>query len=228
MEAVKFIDTNRERFGVEPICRVLQFAPATYYAATGRPPSVRALHDGVLKEQIIRVFDDNHRVYGADKLWAQLRRDGWKVARCTVKRLMRELGLRGVARGTTRIRTTMPCPVDARPDDLVERNFTANAPNRLWVADLTYVKTHSGWVYVAFILDFYSRYVVGWQAARSLRTDLALDALEMAIWSRGNRRLDGLVHHGDRGVQYTAIRYTERLSIAGAVRSVGSKGDSCA
>ncbi len=225
MEAVKFIDANRERFGVEPICRVLQVAPATYYAATGRPPSARALHDEALKEQILRVFEDNHQVYGADKLWAQLRREGWNVARCTVERLMRELGLRGVGRGRARIRTTVPCLAEERPSDLVERNFKASAPNRLWVADLTYVRTYSGWVYVAFILDVYSRYVVGWQASRSLRTDLALDALEMAIWGRGSR-LDGLVHHSDRGVQYTDIRYTKRLSLAGAVRSVGSRGDS--
>jgi putative transposase len=148
------------------------------------------------------------------------------VARCTVERLMRGLGIRGVVRGKTRVRTTVPDEASARPLDLVARQFRAPAPNRLWVADLTYVKTHSGWVYVAFVVDACSRFVVGWQASRSLRTDLALDALEMALWARRALSLNGLIHHSDRGSQYLAIRYTERLAEAGAVPSVGSRGDS--
>ena len=196
----KYIDAQRERFGIEPICKVLQFAPATYYAATRRPPSARRLRDEDLKGDITRVWNEHRRVYGADKAWAQLRREGVQVARCTVERLMRELGIRGVVRGKT-VRTTLPDISAPRPADLVDRRFRAEAPNRLWVADLTYVKTHSGWVYVAFVIDVFSRYVVGWQASRSLRTDLALDALEMAIWARRGERLDGLIHHSDRGSQ---------------------------
>ena len=222
---MKFIEEHRERWGVEPICRVLQFAPATYYAARTRPASARELWDRELKPEIQRIWNENFRVYGADKVWAQLRREGYRVARCTVERLMRDLGLRGVVRGKTP-RTTLVEDGATRPVDLVDRNFVAPAPNRLWVADLTYVKTHSGWVYVAFIVDVFSRYVVGWQASRSLRTELALDALEMAIWARRGEQLQGLVHHSDRGVQYLAVRYTERLALAGAVASVGSRGDS--
>jgi putative transposase len=174
--------------------------------------------------EIARVWRSNmHGVYGVDKVWAQLNREGIRVARCTVGRLMRQHGMRGVTRGKTP-RTTWPDHSAARPDDLVRREFTAPAPNVLWVADLTYVKTFSGWVYVAFIIDVYSRRVVGWQASRSLRTDLALDALEMAVHQR--RPGAGLVHHNDRGVQYMSIRYTERLAAAGGVASVGSKGDS--
>lgn len=222
---MKFIEEHRERWGVEPICRVLQFAPATYYAARTRPASARELWDRELKPEIQRIWNENFRVYGADKVWAQLRREGYRVARCTVERLMRDLGLRGVVRGKTP-RTTLVEDGATRPVDLVDRNFVAPAPNRLWVADLTYVKTHSGWVYVAFIVDVFSRYVVGWQASRSLRAELALDALEMAIWARRGEQLQGLVHHSDRGVQYLAVRYTERLALAGAVASVGSRGDS--
>jgi putative transposase len=220
-----YIDAQRDRYGVEPICQVLEFAPATYYAAKGRPASTRSLRDEELKGQITRIWNEHRRVYGADKVWAQLRREGVQVARCTVERLMRDLGIRGVVRGKT-VRTTFPDEAATRPADLVDRQFRAAAPNRLWVADLTYVKTHAGWVYVAFIVDVYSRYVVGWQASRSLRTDLALDALEMAIWARPGEHLGGLVHHSDRGVQYLAIRYTERVAEAGAVTSVGSRGDS--
>jgi putative transposase len=223
---VSFIEANKARWGVEPICRVLQVAPATYYAAVSRPPSARAVRDGTLKETSTRVWQEHQGVYGADKVWAQLRREGVSVARCTVERLMRGLGLRGVVRGKTSVRTTMGDETAVRPADLVQRQFRAAAPNRLWVADLTYVKTHSGWVYVAFVIDVFSRYVVGWQASRSLRTDLALDALEMALWGRRGQHLAGLVHHSDRGVQYVAIRYTERLAEAGAVASVGSRGDS--
>jgi putative transposase len=221
----RFVDAHRDRFGVEPICRTLQFAPATYYANKGRVPSPRAMRDDELKGEITRVWTENRRVYGADKVWRQLHRQGVAVARCTVERLMRGLGIRGVVRGKT-VRTTWPAAASERPADLVERDFRAPAPNRLWVADLTYVKTHSGWVYVAFIIDVFSRYVVGWQASNSLRTDLALDALEMAIWLRRGSDLAGLVHHSDRGVQYLSIRYTERLAEAGVVTSVGSRGDS--
>jgi putative transposase len=222
-----YIDEHRDRFGVEPICSVLQFAPRTYYAIKARPPSARALRDAELRPRIVRVHRDNFSVYGVDKVWAQLNREGTRVARCTVARLMRELGLRGVIRGKPKF-TTVPGDATDRPRDLVDRSFVAGAPNRLWVADLTYVRTWTGFVYVAFITDVYSRMIVGWQASRSLRSDLALDALEQAIWARSGRgqRLDELVHHSDRGVQYLAIRYTERLAETGAVNSVGSKGDS--
>jgi putative transposase len=223
---VSFIQAHRAHWGVEPICRVLQIAPSSYYAAVSRAPSARQQRDTQLKGAIRRVWDEHHQVYGADKVWAQLKREGARVARCTVERLMRELGLRGVVRGRAFVRTTVGDEASDRPADLVARQFRAPAPNRLWVADLTYVKTHRGWVYVAFIIDVFSRFIVGWQASRSLRTDLALDALEMALWRRRARRLDGLVHHSDRGVQYLAVRYTDRLAEAGVVASVGSKGDS--
>jgi putative transposase len=224
---IAYIDQHRGRFGVEPICSVLQFAPRTYYAAKARPVSARALRDAELRPQIARVHRDNFGVYGVDKVWAQLNREGTRVARCTVARLMRQLGLRGVVRGKPRFTTTPGAEAD-RPRDLVDRRFSAGAPNLLWVADLTYVRTWTGFVYVALITDAYSRMIVGWQASRSLRSDLALDALEQAIWARSSRgqRLDELVHHSDRGVQYLAIRYTERLAETGAVNSVGSKGDS--
>src|SRR5215212_393462 len=163
---------------------MLQVAPSSYYAATTRPLPARKRRDGALQVAIRRVWDEHRQVYGADKVWAQLKREGTAVARCTVERLMRELGLRGVVRGKPSVRTTLPDDASDRPQDLVARQFRAPAPNRLWVADLTYVKTHSGWVYVAFVVDVYSRFVVGWQASRSLRTDLALDALEMALWVR--------------------------------------------
>jgi putative transposase len=224
---VTFIDEGKKRWGVEPICRVLQFAPTTYYAATTRPPSARQIRDDTLKEAIKRIWTEQLGVYGADKVWAQLKREGLRVARCTVERLMRILGLRGVVRGKKSVRTTIGDEAAARPADLVKRQFRAVARNSLWVADLTYVKTHSGWVYVAFIIDVFSRYVVGWQASRSLHADLALDALEMAYWRRGGpSQLTGLIHHSDRGVQYLSIRYTERLAEAGVVASVGSRGDS--
>jgi putative transposase len=223
---VRFITEHKGRWGVEPICRELQVAPSSYYAALGRPVSARWRRDETLKSAIRRVWDEQRQVYGADKVWAQLKREGIPVARCTVERLMRHLGLRGVVRGKTSIRTTIGDEASDRPLDLVARQFRAPAPNRLWVADLTYAKTHSGWVYVAFVVDVCSRFVVGWQASRSLRTDLALDALEMALWSRRTQELAGLIHHSDRGVQYLAIRYTERLAEAGVVPSVGSRGDS--
>jgi putative transposase len=224
---IAYIDKHRDEYGVEPICSVLQFAPRTYYAAKARPRSARAVRDEKLKPEIVRVHRDNFGVYGIDKVWAQLNREGVKVARCTVARLMQDLGLRGVVRGKPKF-TTLPGDEADRPRDLVDRRFSAGAPNRLWVADLTYVRTWTGFVYVAFITDVYSRMIVAWQASRSLRSDLALDALEQAIWARSERghRLDELVHHSDRGVQYLSIRYTERLAETGAVNSVGSKGDS--
>jgi putative transposase len=221
----RFIDTHREEFGVEPICTILQVAPSTYYAATRRPPSARALGDAQLKVEIRRVWDANYQVYGARKIWRQLGREGIAVGRDRVARLMGELGIRGVVRGTPR-RTTTPDPSDQRPTDLVNRQFTAPAPNRLWVADLTYVATRAGFCYTAFIIDAYSRAIVGWRVARTLRASLALDALEMAIWARQAAGLDELVHHSDRGVQYLSVRYTQRLADQGAVGSVGSKGDS--
>jgi putative transposase len=221
----RYIDEHRDRFGVEPICTMLQVAPSTYYAAKRRPPSARALGDAALKPELSRVHEDNFGVYGARKLWRQLLREGIRVGRDRVARLMRELGIAGVVRGKPK-RTTIPAAVAERPGDLVERRFRAVAPNRLWVADLTYVRTWSGFCYIAFIIDVYSRRIVGWRVSTSLRTDLALDALEMAIWARRDEDLDGLVHHSDRGVQYLAVRYTERLAKAGAVASVGSKGDS--
>ena len=192
---MSFIEAHRGRWGVEPICRVLQIAPSSYYAAVRRPVSARQQRDQVLKVAIRRVWDAHRQVYGADKVWAQLNREGVSVARCTVERLMRELGVRGVVRGRRSVRTTLPDVASDRPADLVARQFRAVGPNRLWVADLTYVKTHSGWVYVAFIVDVFSRFVVGWQASRSLRTDLALDALEMALWARRAGRSHGLIHH---------------------------------
>jgi putative transposase len=224
---IAYIDAHRGRFGVEPICRALQFAPRTYYAAKARPPSARAVRDEELKTQIARVHTENFGVYGAAKVWAQLNREGTRVARCTVERLMADLGLRGAVRGKP-ARTTIADDAADRPRDLVDRQFTAPAPNRLWVADLTYVRTWSGFVYVAFVTDVFSRRVVGWQASRSLKTDLAFDALEQAIWSRqrDGADLDGLIHHSDRGVQYLSIRYTERLAADGVVNSVGSRGDS--
>jgi putative transposase len=223
-----FIDAYRDRFGVEPICKTLQLAPSTYWSAKRRPRSARSIRDKALKTEIRRVHRENFGVYGAPKIWAQLNREGIRGARCTVERLMGDLGLQGAVRGKTK-RTTIPADdAGSRPTDLVDRRFTAAAPNRLWVADLTYVRTWSGFVYVAFITDVFSRRIVGWQASRSLRTDLALHALEQAIWERNRAGvdLDGLVHHSDRGVQYLSIRYTERLAANRAVSSVGSRGDS--
>jgi len=219
----RYIDEHRDTFGVEPICQTLAVAPSTYYAAKTRPPSKRSLEDEKLKPEIERVHERNFEVYGVRKVWRQLRREDVEVGRDRVGRLMAELGLCGVTR-TKKVRTTNPAPESERPADLVDRVFTATAPDRLWVADLTYVWTRGGFCYTAFIIDAFSRRIVGWRVSSSLRTDLALDALEMAIWSRGP--LDGLIHHSDRGVQYLAIRYTERLGDAGVTGSVGSKGDS--
>ena len=222
---ITFIDDNRHRWGVEPICRVLPIAPSTYYAFKKRPPSDRTLRDEYLKTEIERVYEANFKVYGARKIHRQ-NRDGIVVARCTVQRLMRELGIQGARRGR-KVFTTIPADDGTeRPADLVNRDFNAPAPNRLWLCDITYVKTHSGMVYVAFVIDCFARMIVGWQASRSLRTDLCLDALEQAVWARRDERLDELVHHSDRGSQYLSIRYTERLAETGGVQSVGSKGDS--
>ena len=221
---ITYIDEFKHRYGVEPICRVLPIAPSTYYAATRRPASARAVREAKLKAEIARVHAEHFGVYGARKLWRQLHREGISVARCTVERLMGELGLEGVRRGKAH-KTTTADAAAVRPADLVERDFSVARPNQLWVADLTYVATWAGFVYVALVIDAFSRFIVGWQASRSLRTDLALDALEMATWRRQGR-LDGLVHHSDRGSQYLSIRYPERLAEAGAVTSVGSRGDS--
>ena len=229
--------------GVEPICQVLteagaKIAPSTYYSARSRPPSPRAVREEELRVEIARVHRDNYGVYGVRKVHAQLVREGIAghachptgsglIARCTTRRLMRELGLRGLIRSKSP-RTTQPSDgPDLRPD-LVKRQFRADAPNQLWVADITYVRTFAGWVYVSFVLDVFSRRIVGWQVSTSLRTDLALDALEMGLWTRARDGHDTsqLVHHSDRGTQYVAIRYTERLAEAGAVASVGSRGDS--
>jgi len=222
---IRYIDAHRDTFGVEPICQVLAVAPSTYYAARSRPPSRRSIDDAVLKLEIARVHAANFAVYGVRKAWRQLLREGIAVGRDRVARLMDELGLSGATR-IKRVRTTKPAVVDQRPADLVERVFSATAPDHLWVADLTYVWTRAGFCYAAFVIDAFSRRIVGWRVSSSLRTDLALDALEMAIWSRGDRALTGLIHHSDRGSQYLAIRYTERLEDAGVVNSVGSKGDS--
>lgn len=229
---VEFVESQREVHGVQPVLQVLrgtpaEIAPSTYYAARTRPESARTVRDRKLTAVIERVHADNYDAYGARKMWHELHRQGVQVARCTVERLMRVAGLRGLVRDKSP-RTTRPAPETGRPRDLVERDFTATGPNRLWVADITYVRTASGWVYTAFVLDVFSRMIVGWQVATSLYTDLALDALQMAIWRRqaGGHDLSGLVHHSDRGVQYRAIRYAQRLADAEAVASVGSKGDS--
>ncbi len=202
---ITFIDENKEEYGVEPICDVIEIAPATYYERKHqeREPdrrSKRAKRDEVLRPEIQRVFDENYGVYGVRKVWIQLNREHIPVAKCTVRRLMRQMGLRGATRGKAFTVTTIPDDLLARPKDLVERDFTADAPNRLWIADITYVPTRAGFVYVAFITDVYSRRIVGWRASRSLETDLALDALEQAIWDRLDGGTTDLIHHSDRGV----------------------------
>ena len=220
---IAYVDAHRERFGVEPICEVLEIAPSTYYSAKSRPPCRRRLRDQQLKADIRRVFEANYSVYGARKVWRQLNREGVVVARCTVERLMAGMGLEGRVRGKKR-RTTIPADVSPRPSDLVERAFAATRPNALWVADITYVATWSGFAYSAFVIDVFSRRIVGWRVDRTLRASLALDALEMAIWARREPRRAGPRQRPRR--QYLAIVYTERLAEAGAVTSVGSKGDS--
>ncbi|HZW45849.1 MAG TPA: IS3 family transposase [Dermatophilaceae bacterium] len=234
---IDYVERYKDLFGVEPICTTLSsadvpIAPSTFYAARKRPPSARAVRDAELKPVIARVHEENYGVYGIRKMHAQLNREEvlagcQAVARCTTQRLMKDLGLRGISRAKGP-RTTVPGTAPDTREDLVGRAFTAEHPDRLWVADITYVRTFAGWVYCAFVLDVFSRRVVGWQTSNSLRTDLALDALNMGLWTRAHDGHDttDLVHHSDRGVQYVAIRYTERLAEAGAVASVGSKGDS--
>ena len=207
---------------------MLPIAPSTYYQHKlyeARPElrCARAKRDDELKPEIRRVWDENHQVYGARKVWLQMNREDYDVARCTVERLMRVLGLEGATRGK-KFKTTIPGDVADRPADLVQRDFTATHPNQLWVADLTYVATWRGFVYIAFIIDVFSRMIVGWRASTSLRSDLALDALEQALHARP--QIDELIHHSDQGVQYLSIRYTERLAEAGIELSVGSVGDS--
>ena len=225
-----FIDAEREAYGVEPICGVLPIAPSTYYeikareADSSRLPA-RAGRDAQLREQIRRVWEENFRVYGVRKVWRQLRREGLAVARCTVARLMRELGLRGVVRGRS-VKTTTPVAKLVSPADRVNRVFRVTRPNALWVADITHVATWTGFVYAAFVIDAFARRIVGWRVSNSLRADLALDALEQALYERSVSPRDGLIHHGDRGSQYLSIRYTDRLAEAGIEQSVGSVGSS--
>jgi putative transposase len=221
---IRYIDEHRCSYGVEPICRTLAVAPSSYYAAKARPASARSVNDAALADLIGRVHRANFGVYGIRKVWHALRRLKVDAGRDHVARVMRSMGLQGATRAK-RVRTTRPAVLEVRPADLVNRTFAAPAPNRLWVADLTYVWTRAGFCYAAFIVDAFSRRIVGWRVATTLRAELALDALEMAIWARGDP-LPELVHHSDRGVQYLSIRYTERLAKAEAVSSVGSRGDS--
>ena len=227
---VAYIDAHKDRFGVEPICAVLPIAPSTYYQSKTRHRdpdrrSARAKRDDGLKHEIQRVWDDNFRVYGVRKVWRQLKREGFDVARCTVARLMRDLGLRGVVRGR-KVKTTVADELLDRPPDRVNRQFNVVRPNALWVADLTCVATWRGFVYVAFVIDAFALRIVGWRVSGSLRTGLALDALEQALYDRQKSDTEELVHHSDRGVQYLSIRYAERLQEAGIEPSVGSVGDS--
>ena len=227
---VRYVDDHQDRFGVEPICAVLPIAPSTYYAhrARSRDPSLRgprAIRDEALCRQIKRVFEENFGVYGARKVWKQLNREGHTVARCTVERLMRKMNLRGAVRGR-RVRTTRAATKRDDVRDRVHRMFTVSRPNALWVADLTYVASWRGLVYVAFVIDAFARRIVGWRVSNSLRSDLALEALEQALYDRDVDPDQGLIHHSDRGVQYLSIKYTERLAEAGIEPSVGSVGDS--
>jgi putative transposase len=224
---VAFIDRHRATLGVESICRTLQFAPSAYYerkrqSAQPRLRSQRQKADETLRTAIRRVWEDNFQVYGARKVWRQLRREGFDVARCSIERLMREMGLQGVIRGRAK-RTTIPADKDPRPLDLVQRRFRADRPNQLWVADFTYVATWTGFVYVAFVIDVFSRMIVGWRVSSAMSAELTLDALEQALWAR---KVKGdLIHHSDRGSQYLSIRYAERLAEVGIEASVGSVGD---
>jgi transposase InsO family protein len=227
---IAFIDDHRAAHGVEPICKVLSIAPSTYHAhvAKRRDPaklSARARQDVILKIEVRRVFDENFRVYGVRKVWRQLKREGFDIARCTVSRLMRTMGLQGVIRGKP-VKTTIrdkaaPCPLDH-----VNRQFKASKPNVLWLSDFTYVATWTGFIYVAFVIDAYARRIVGWRASRSAHASFVLDALEQALHDRRPIHRGGLVHHSDRGAQYLSIKYTERLAEAGIEPSVGSVGDS--
>jgi putative transposase len=226
---VEFIDEHRGQYGVEPICAMLPIAPATYHVHEARRKDperrpARAKRDDELRVQIRRAWKDSFGgVYGAEKVWRQLVKEGTVVARCTVERLMRQMGLRGAVRGRAFTRTTVADDAAARPLDLVKREFRASRPNQLWVADITYVATWAGFVYVAFVIDVFSRFIVGWRVSNSLRTNLALDALEQALHARPHN--DALIHHSDHGVQYLSICYTDRLAEAGIACSVGSVGD---
>ena len=227
---VRFIDDHRATYGVEPICAVLPIAPSTYFRchAQREDPthrSARARRDDELRIQIQRVYDANFQVYGPRKVWRELRRGGVDVARCTVERLMRAMGVAGVVRGRAWVTTTQSQPALDRPRDLVDRQFQATRPNQLWVSDFTYVATWAGFVYVAFVIDVFARRIVGWRVSSSLRTDFVLDALEQAIYARGGARPAGLVHHSDQGTQYLSMRYTDRLAEAGIAPSVGSRGN---
>jgi transposase InsO family protein len=228
---VAFIDQHRESYGVEPICAVLPIAPSTYHLRKAQQQeaahrSTRARRDEALRAAIQRVWDEHKQVYGPRKVWKQLRREGHRVARCTVERLMRAMGLRGASRGRAWVVTTRAGAAAARPADLVDRQFTATRPNQLWVADFTYVATWRGFVYVAFVIDVFARRIVGWRVSASLATDFVRDALEHAIYNRCGEGVHALVHHSDRGTPYVSMRYTERLGDAGIAPSVGSRGDS--
>jgi len=225
---VLFIDQHRKTYGVEPMCAVLPIAPSTYYRCKDlqvNPDkrSKRVKREEQLRVEIKRVWQENHGVYGARKVWKQLKREWIMTGRGVVERLMKQLGISGVSRGR-RCRTTIASELSDKPLDLVNRQFTASRPNQLWVADITYVATWSGFVYVAFVTDVYSRFIVGWRVLKSMKTDLVMDALEQALWARGKPK--GVIHHSDRGSQYLSIRYTERLSESGFNASVGSVGDS--
>ena len=223
-----FVDRNKAEYGVESVCRQIQVAPSSYYEHKRRERDPDRLPDRIKRDmklelEIQRVWESNFRVYGVRKVWRQLIREGTRAARCTVERLMKKLGIQGIKRGKKGW-TTISDDSLYRPADKVNRQFTATRPNQLWVADITFVATWTGFVYVAFIIDVYARYIVGWRVSRSLQTDLVLDALEQALWAR--REIKGLVHHSDRGCQYLSIRYTERLVEANIEASVGSVGDS--
>jgi putative transposase len=225
---VDYIDGHRDEFGVEPICKVMQIAPSTYYAAKKRQvaPSARAVRDAVMMQVLMVLWVTNRKVYGAHKLWKAARRAGHEIGRDQVARLMREMGIEGISRRRKKVFTTIADPDAVRAPDLVNRNFTADRPDALWVTDITYVPTRSGMAYVCFIVDAFSRRIVGWRCAANMRTDMVLDALEMARRSRGSRRLVGLVTHADAGSQFTSVRFTERLEEIGARPSIGTVADS--
>jgi putative transposase len=228
---VAFIDAHRAAYGVEPICRVVPIAPSTYFrhkAHQGDPTrrSVRAQRDDELRTIIRRIWTQHHEVYGSRKVWRQMGRENLRVARCRVRRLMREMGLAGAVRGRAWVTTTQVDAAAERPTDLVDRQFTATKPNQLWVADLTYVATWRGFVYVAFVVDVFARRIVGWRVSSSLVADFVLDALDQAIYDRCDASTGDLIHHSDRGTQYLSMRYTDRLMDAGIEPSVGSRGDS--
>jgi putative transposase len=225
---VSFISDHRAEYGVESICANLPIAPSTFYEHKAREADLNRLPDRAKRDlelciDIQRVWEENFQVYGARKVWRQMNREDIEVARCTIERLMKHLGIEGARRGRS-CRTTIPDNAAERPADLVQRQFVADRPNQLWVADITHVATWSGFAYVAFVTDVFARRIVGWRVARTMRTDLVLDALEQALWARGGAQ--GVIHHSDRGSQYLSIRYTERLAEAGLESSVGSVGDS--